>query len=609
MCGIVGYIGPKQAAGVLVNGLKRLEYRGYDSAGLAIMADGKLNVRKVLGKLRVMEESVANDPMVGCVGIGHTRWATHGRPSEANAHPHTDVSGKIALVHNGIIENYAELKEQLIAEGVVFKSQTDTEVIVQLVGKYYQGDIVAAVRRAIEDLEGAYAIAVVCQDHPGMLIAARCFSPLIVGIGEGENFIASDIPAVLHHTKRVYLLEDGDMAVLTAEGIELSRVTGEPITRDVYQVEWDADIAEKGGHKHFMIKEINEQPGAFRSAMRGRIREGAHEITLPELSLTPEQLLGFNKCFVTACGTAYYAGLVGKFAIENLARLPVESDLASEYRYRNPIIRKDQLTIAVSQSGETADTLAALRMCRAEGSHVLSIVNAVGSSVARDSDDVLYINAGPEIGVASTKAYSCQSLVLAMFALHMARLRRTITDERYTQLVRGLAELPAKAQRILDDVSSIQECAAIYGRYNNFLFLGRGANLPSAYEGALKLKEISYIHAEGYAAGEMKHGPIALIEPVCPTVAIAIQGEVYDKMVSNIQEVKAREGSVIAVAFEGDTNIEKHADYVLRVPECDELLSPILVALPLQLFAYYVADARGCDVDQPRNLAKSVTVE
>jgi len=609
MCGIVGYIGSKRATDILVGGLKRLEYRGYDSAGLAILHEGELKLRKVLGKLRVMEQSVEEEPIEGTVGIGHTRWATHGRPSVRNAHPHTDSSGRIALVHNGIIENYVELKTELQAEGVEFVSDTDTEVIAHLVGKYYKGDIAAAVREACARLEGAYAIAVVCRDEPDRLVAARLFSPLIVGLGDGENFIGSDIPAILDRTRDVYILDDGDMAILTREGIELCRVTGEPVRHEVYHVDWDAGAAEKGGYKHFMLKEINEQPTAFRNAMRGRIREGSSEIELPELSLTDEQLLGFRRGFVTACGTAYYAGLVGKFLLENLARLPVDSDLASEYRYRNPIIHKDQLTITVSQSGETADTLAALRMAREQGSHTLSIVNAVGSSIARDSDDVLYINAGPEIGVASTKAYSCQSLVLAMFALHMAKVRKTISKERYAQLVDELKQLPDKAQRILDDVSRIQEASAKYGQYNNFLYLGRGANLPSAYEGALKLKEISYIHAEGYAAGEMKHGPIALIEPACPTVAPAVRGAVYEKIVSNLQEVRARDGQIIAVAFEGDTDIERHADFVLRVPECDELLSPILVALPLQLFAYYCAEARGCDVDQPRNLAKSVTVE
>jgi len=609
MCGIVGYIGPKQATEVLIGGLQRLEYRGYDSAGLAILQDDKLCLRKILGKLRVMEQSVADEPIIGTMGIGHTRWATHGRPSVANAHPHVDASGRIALVHNGIIENFLELKQQLEEEGVEFKSETDTEVIVQLVGRYYEGNLEAAVRKACADLEGAYAIAVWCIEEPDRLIAARLFSPLIVGLGDGENFIASDIPAILKYTRKVYILDDGDMAVLTTDGIALSRVTGEPVEHEVFEVDWDDAAAEKSGYKHFMLKEINEQPAAFANAMRGRIREGSAEIELPELTLTDEQLLGFKRGFVTACGTAYYAGLVGKFLLENVAKLPVGSDLASEYRYRNPIIDEDQLTIVVSQSGETADTLAALRMARDHGSHTLSIVNAVGSSIARDSDDVLYINAGPEIGVASTKAYSCQSLVLAMFALHMAKIRKTITEERYAELVGELHELPAKAQRILDDVSNIQEACERYGKYDNFLYLGRGANLPSAYEGALKLKEISYIHAEGYAAGEMKHGPIALIEPACPTVAPALKGAVYDKVVSNIQEVKARDGDVIAVAFEDDEDIERHVDFVLRVPRCDELLSPILVALPLQLFAYYIADARGCDVDQPRNLAKSVTVE
>jgi len=512
-------------------------------------------------------------------------------------------------VHNGIIENYVELKTELQAEGVEFVSETDTEVIAHLVGKYYRGDIAAAVREACARLEGAYAIAVVCRDEPDRLVACRLFSPLIVGLGDGENFIGSDIPAILDRTRDVYILDDGDMAILTREGIELCRVTGEPVSHEVYHVDWDAGAAEKGGYKHFMLKEINEQPTAFRNAMRGRIREGSSEIELPELGLTDEQLLGFKRGFVTACGTAYYAGLVGKFLLENLARLPVDSDLASEYRYRNPIISKDQLTISVSQSGETADTLAALRMAREQGSHTLSIVNAVGSSIARDSDDVLYINAGPEIGVASTKAYSCQSLVLAMFALHMAKVRKTISKERYAQLVDELKQLPDKAQRILDDVSAIKEASAKFGQYNNFLYLGRGANLPSAYEGALKLKEISYIHAEGYAAGEMKHGPIALINETMPTVAIVLKDHVYEKMLSQVEQAKARGGIVIAVATEGDTLIAEKADHVLYVPEVPELLSPIVSVIPLQLLAYHIAVRRGADVDKPRNLAKSVTVE
>ena len=609
MCGIVGYIGPRQAAPILVNGLKRLEYRGYDSAGLAILDDGKLRIRKTVGKLRVLEQSVLQDPMPGTPGIGHTRWATHGKPSEVNAHPHVDCSGRIALVHNGIIENFLELRQRLIAEGHVFKSDTDTEVIVHLVESHYRGDLAQAVRDAAAQLDGAYAICALCQDEPDRLVAARYFSPLILGIGEGENFVGSDIPALLDQTREVFVINDGEMGVLTAEDIELYTIDGKPITREVFHVEWDAEMAEKGGYKHFMLKEIHEQPEAMRNALRGRISEREDVVKLPELEPLRERLLEVNKVFVTACGTAYYAGLVGKLLFETLARLPVESELASEFRYRDIVIEPNQLTVTVSQSGETADTLAALRASREAGSPVVSVVNVVGSSVARESDCVLYINAGPEIGVASTKAYTCQSIVLSMLALELARLRGTIDEEFYAQLVRELRAIPDKAARILSDTKNIEECAKKYHVYNNFLYLGRGMNLPSAYEGALKLKEISYIHAEGYAAGEMKHGPIALIEPACPTVAIAIEGRVYDKMISNIQEVRARDGEVIAVAFEGDHEIERHANWVLRVPRCHELVSPLLVAIPLQLFAYYCADLRGCDIDQPRNLAKSVTVE
>jgi len=609
MCGIVGYIGPRQAGPILINGLKRLEYRGYDSAGVAILHDGKITLRKMVGKLKVIASSLEEDPIPGTLGIGHTRWATHGKPSVANAHPHPDCTGDIMVVHNGIIENFLPLREQLQKEGHTFKSETDTEVIAHLIEKYYEGDLKTAVQKAVADLEGAYAICVLCRHEPDKLVAARYFSPLIFGLGEGENYVASDIPAILDQTKRVYILDDGDMGVITAEGIELFRVTGEPVTHDVYEVEWDAAAAEKGGYKHFMLKEIHEQPRAVRDTMRGRVGEGTTEVNLTDMNLSDQTIRSIERIIITACGTAFYAGLVGKFVLENWCRIPVEADLASEYRYRNPIIPKNSVGIIISQSGETADTLAAQRLIRSQGSPIVSIVNVVGSSVARESDGVLYTYAGPEIGVASTKAYTTQVTTLYLIALHMARVLGTLSVAQQQELIHGLWELPDKAQQILDNKQEVIDCCEQYWHYENFLYLGRGVNLASAYEGALKLKEISYIHAEGYAAGEMKHGPIALISPECPTVAVAIEGDVYDKMLSNMQEVRARDGKVIAVAFEGDKEIEKYADFVLHIPRCPEHLSPVLVAIPLQLLAYYIADKRGCDVDQPRNLAKSVTVE
>ena len=609
MCGIVGYIGPRQAGPILINGLRRLEYRGYDSAGVAIINDGRITLRKTVGKLNVMAKSLEDDPIPGSLGIGHTRWATHGKPSVPNAHPHPDCTGDIMVVHNGIIENFLALREQLQKEGHVFKSETDTEVIAHLIEKYYQGDLKTAVQKAVADLEGAYAICVLCRHEPDRLVAARYFSPLIFGLGEGENFVASDIPAILDQTKKVYILDDGDMGVITREGIQLFRVTGEPVTKDVYEVQWDSAAAEKGGYKHFMLKEIHEQPRAVRDTMRGRVGEGATEVNLTDMNLSDETVRKMERIIISACGTAYYAGLVGKFVLENWARIPVDSDIASEYRYRNPIIPKNSIGIIISQSGETADTLAAQRMIRAAGAPIVSIVNAVGSSVSRESDGVLYTYAGPEIGVASTKAYTTQVTTFYLIALHLARVRGTLTPAQQQELMKGLWELPDKAQWILENKQEIMDCCDRYWKDENFLYLGRGVNLASAYEGALKLKEISYIHAEGYAAGEMKHGPIALISPQCPTVAVAIEGEVYDKVLSNMQEVRARDGQVIAVAFEGDKEIEKYADFVLHVPRCHEHLSPVLVALPLQLLAYYIADKRGCDVDQPRNLAKSVTVE
>jgi glucosamine--fructose-6-phosphate aminotransferase (isomerizing) len=609
MCGIVGYIGKQDAPLICLEGLRRLEYRGYDSAGVAAVLDGRLELRKVVGKLAVLQELLEQQPLHSHVSIGHTRWATHGKPSVENCHPHLSCAGDLAVVHNGIIENYAELREQLRAEGHQFRSQTDTETIAHLIERYYQGDLVAAVRRACADLQGSFALGILHAAHPHLLIGVRRFSPLVIGLGEGENFLASDMGAIRKWTDRVYVIADDEMGVLTAEGVQLSDLTGHPVQRTIYRIPWPPEAAEKGGYKHFMHKEIHEQPLAMRECLRGRLADPDRPIVLAGLNLTEAEIWRLRKVILSACGTAFHAALVGRFLMENFARIPAEADLAAELRARDPVILPDTLAILVSQSGETADTLVALRELKEKGARVISVINVVDSSIARESDGVVYIQAGPEIGVASTKAYTLQVLTLQMIAAHFAEVRGAQPPEVIRRFKEGILCVPDQAAELLAREDAIRDLARLYYPLNNALYLGRGINLPSAMEGALKLKEISYVHAEGYSAGEMKHGPIALVEPALFTVAIAVQGEVYEKMIGNIQEIKAREGPVIAVATDGDEYIPREADHVIWVPPCPELVSPATVQIPLQLFAYHIADLRGCHIDQPRNLAKTVTVE
>ncbi|HOJ32510.1 MAG TPA: glutamine--fructose-6-phosphate transaminase (isomerizing) [Candidatus Hydrogenedentes bacterium] len=611
MCGIVGYIGSKNAVEVILAGLHRLEYRGYDSAGVAVVRDGNLEWVKSLGKLTALDKKLEEKPLNGPLGIGHTRWATHGVPSETNSHPHFDMQMEIAVVHNGIIENYQELREQLQKEGVTFRSQTDTETIAHLVRKYYKGDLFRAVQRALQDVTGAYAIGVVCKHNPDVLVAARHGSPLIVGLGDQEGFIASDVPAIMKYTRKVLYLDNGQVCEIRRDGYRVEDIQGKPVTLTLQHVDWDDAAAEKEGYPHFMLKEINQQPDVIRNTLRGRVEEGSDQVILRDMNISEEELKAFEKIVIVACGTAWHAGMVGKYLIEKFARTPVELDLASEYRYRDPIVPKNTLMIPVSQSGETADTLEAIRIAKKRGAKVASIVNVVGSSVARESHGVIYQQAGPEIGVASTKAYTSQCTAFALFAIWLAETRGLMSKSQAKELIAYLREIPEKIQWVLDNQEDIVRCAKDpkYLEAESALYLGRSFNFPSALEGALKLKEISYIHAEGYAAGEMKHGPIALVTDKLPVVCIAVQGDTYDKMVSNIQEIRARKGIVLTVATLGDEDIRAHSHDIFYVPPCYEPFSPIVVAVPLQLFAYYVAANRGCDVDQPRNLAKSVTVE
>ncbi len=623
MCGIVGYIGMRQAPAICLAGLRRLEYRGYDSAGIAVISDGRLDVRKVVGKLDNMEDELESDPLSGTVGIGHTRWATHGKPSVENSHPHLSTNGRVAVVHNGIIENYQELREQLTAEGYVFTSQTDTEVMAHLVEKYYEGDLRAAVCQAVGDLEGAFAFGVICADSPGQLVAVRRFSPLVVGIGEGENYIASDMGAIRQETDKVYVIDDDEVALLTADNIELTDLQLNPLDREVFVIPWPADAAQKGEHKHFMHKEIHEQPDSIRACLAGRLSDPDKPIKLDGLNMTEDEIKSLRKVVFTACGTAYHAGLVGRFLMEKLARIPAEADLAAELRSRDPVVLDNTLCIVISQSGETADTLVALRDMKAKGARIVSVLNVVDSSIARESDGVVYIQAGPEIGVASTKAFTLQIFTMTMLALHFAEVRGEADPDLLKTLKADLLRAPQLVRQLLDREEDVKAVAAKHYRKPNSLYLGRGVNLPSAMEGALKLKEISYIHAEGYSAGEMKHGPIALVEPDLFTVAVAVEGDVLEKMIGNIMEIKARSGPVVAVATDGDTQIpavgvdaDADADDItarpndmIWVPPTHELTSPITVAIPLQLLAYHMADLRGEHIDQPRNLAKTVTVE
>lgn len=609
MCGIVGYVGNAQAAPFLLDGMSKLEYRGYDSAGIAVYEKGKIRVEKCVGRLDALRHKLEGRMPEGSMGIGHTRWATHGRPSDRNSHPHTDESGDFVVVHNGIIENYLMLKEKLIAKGQKFSSDTDTEIVAHLFADFYEGDMEEAVKKVLKTIEGSYSLVFMCAAEPDKLICTKKDNPLIIGLGEGENFIASDIPAIIAKTRRTYIMSDGEIATVTKDGVWVQDINGTPITKKVFEVNWNAEAAEKGGFEHFMLKEIYEQPKAIKDTMRGRLAENGTEINFTELGWTPEDFTGISKIFIVACGTAYHAGIVGKYYLENLARIPVEVDIASEFRYRNPLVDANCLTIVISQSGETIDTLAALKEAKRLGSRTLAVTNVVGSSIAREADQVVYTYAGPEIAVASTKAYTTQLLVMLMLAVYVGRLRGTLDGNKADALAKGLHKVPEQLHDMLENVDQIKVFARHYGSSLDAFFLGRSLDYAVALEGALKLKEISYIHAEAYAAGELKHGTLALIVEGVPVIVLATQEDVYDKTVSNLQEVKAREAMVIAIAIEGDDSIAKYADHVIYIPRADKELAPILAVLPLQLLAYYAALTRGCDVDKPRNLAKSVTVE
>lgn len=608
MCGIVGYVGKKQVVPILMDGLSKLEYRGYDSAGVAVMQDGEIKIKKSKGRLAVLQEKLDNgEPLSGVMGIGHTRWATHGEPSDTNSHPHLSRSGRFAVVHNGIIENYMKLRQMLINKGFEFISETDTEVIAQLVEYYYNGDIVETLTKVVERVEGSYALGILCADNPDSFVAVRKESPLIVGLGEGENFIASDVPAILAHTRDVYFLENDEIVLLDAENVKVYNLDGEEIKKEPYHVEWDISAAEKGGYEHFMFKEIMEQPRVIRDTVQPRIRDG--KIVLDDISLTAEYIKGINKIYIVACGSAYHVGVVGKYVIEAMTRIPVEVTVASEFRYMNPIVDDKTLTVVISQSGETADTIAAMREAKRLGSRTFAIVNAVGSAIAREADDVLYTWAGPEISVATTKAYSTQVTAIYLLSLYIAQELNMIDDEKLKTKLDALEKLPENIQKILDNKEQIQYMASQYYNAKNVFFLGRTLDYAVALEGSLKLKEISYIHSEAYAAGELKHGPIALIEQGTVVVALCTVNKLFDKMLSNIKEVKARGAVLIAIAEEGHTDIEHEADHVIYLPKCDELALPSEAVIPLQLFSYYIASLKGLDIDKPRNLAKSVTVE
>ncbi|SHF04015.1 glucosamine--fructose-6-phosphate aminotransferase (isomerizing) [Seinonella peptonophila] len=608
MCGIVGYIGEKEAQPILLEGLSKLEYRGYDSAGVAIFNGEWIRVEKSKGRLVDLEGKLKSAGLSGNVGIGHTRWATHGKPSDQNSHPHTDEQSQFAVVHNGIIENYLELKEELIGKGYTFTSETDTEVIAKLLADLNDGDLVSTVQKAVARLHGAYALGVLSVKEPGRLVAVRYASPLVIGLGNGENFIASDIPAILKHTRDVYILEDGEMAILEKDRVQLMKIDGTPVERDTLRVTWDLDKAEKSGYEHFMLKEIYEQPKAIQDTMASRISQEQVDLS-QEISLSSQVIQQIDKVQFVACGTAYHAGLVGKYVFEDLTRIPVEVDIASEYRYRNPIITERTLVIVISQSGETADTLAALREAKKAGATVLAITNVVGSSVAREADQVLITWAGPEIAVASTKAYTSQLIAIYLLGTYFAQMRGTCTVEDAKQIVSELTRLPQRVEAILEQSAKIKDFAAQIVNHEHLFFLGRGLDYAVALEGSLKLKEISYIHSEAYAAGELKHGTLALIEEGIPVISLATQRAVYEKMVSNIQEVKARGAYLLGLTVEGDQELQKSVDAVLHLPETLDILSPVLAVVPLQLVAYYACVARGFDVDKPRNLAKSVTVE
>jgi glucosamine--fructose-6-phosphate aminotransferase (isomerizing) len=611
MCGIVGYIGDKRVVPILLDGLKRLEYRGYDSAGLAVIDQGKMVIRRSVGKIKELENQVWGTNLTGTIGLGHTRWATHGRPTEENAHPHTDCTGDVVVVHNGILENYLSLKEKLLAEGHVFSSETDTEVLAHLIEKYLaeDRDIEIATRRALNDVTGAYAIGVLWRGDPNRLVGAKCASPLVVGLGEGDFFFASDVPAILTHTRNVLFLNDEEMVVVSRDGVQVTTLQGEPVQRPVERVLWSPILAEKGGYKHFMLKEIYEQPRAVRDTIRGRFSEESGQIFFEGMEALDEVLPRVERVALIACGTAWHAALVGKFLIEHLCRLPVEVDYSSEFRYRDPVTDGRTLIMAISQSGETLDTLAGIKEARARGCPSFAICNVVGSSITREVDGVLYTHAGPEIGVAASKTFTAQLAALYLFALYVGARRGTLDAARIRELLGDLVRLPQQIEAALHLDAECERLGHLFHAKPDFLYLGRGINYPIALEGALKLKEISYIHAEGYPAGEMKHGPIALITEEMPVVILAPQDRVREKILGNIQEVKARDGIVIAVCSEGDAELPGKVDHCLVVPRTSPLLMPVLLAIPMQLLAYHMAVRKGCDVDQPRNLAKSVTVE
>ncbi|MCY6371485.1 glutamine--fructose-6-phosphate transaminase (isomerizing) [Clostridium ganghwense] len=608
MCGIVGYLGNKKAAGILVEGLSKLEYRGYDSAGIAVIENGEVDVKKCKGRLANLEEKLKEHALEGTIGIGHTRWATHGQPSDVNSHPHTNKDETIAVVHNGIIENYLVLREWLTSEGYKFQSETDTEVIPHLVDYYYEGDLLDAVMKAVKRMEGSYAIGVVCKNEPNKLVAVRKDSPLIVGVGKGESFIASDIPAVLNHTRDVYLLEDNEFVLIDEKGVTILDENKQKVEKEIYHVTWDADAAEKGGYEHFMLKEIHEQPKAIKDTLTSRVAKG-QKISLDSITLTKEQIEDIDKIYIVACGTAYHAGLIGKSVIEKLAKIPVEVDVASEFRYRDPLINEKTLMIVISQSGETADTLAALRLAKTQNARVIAVTNVVGSSVSREADDVLYTWAGPEIAVASTKAYVTQLVAMYIIALYLAENKGSIREAEIDKIKCGLLNLSERAAEVLNHKDVIKDFAKKICNDKDMYFLGRGIDYAVAMEGSLKLKEISYIHSEAYPGGELKHGPIALIEEGTKVIALATQEHLFDKMLSNIKEVKTRGANVIAIAMEGHDVIEKTVDSAIYIPRVKRILAPILSVIPLQLLSYYVSIEKGCDVDKPRNLAKSVTVE
>ena len=612
MCGIVGYVGQKKVSTVILDGLRRLEYRGYDSAGIAVINKGAIQVVRSAGKLRDLEENLRLVNLEGSFGIGHTRWATHGRPTEENAHPHRDCSGNIVVVHNGIIENYKDLKRELAAQGHQLKTETDTEVIAHLIEEYRKGGGVSledGVRRAVARLGGSYAFCVVSAKDPMKIVAARNGPPLVLGLGKDEYFVASDVPAILNHTRDVFFLDDREIAVITEQGIVVTDPAGRQINKKVQRITWDPIMAEKAGFKHFMLKEIYEQPRAIRDTLLGRVSQETGQIFLDEMEITQEEFRNCRKLHLVACGTSWHAALIGKFLIERLARLPVEVDIASEFRYRNPILEKDHLVEVISQSGETADTLAAQREARGRGVKTIAICNVVGSMITREAQGVIYTHAGPEIGVASTKAFTGQIAALFLQALHLGLARGVLTLEESKEHIKNLLHLPTQIEQVLAKDAEIEEIAKDYHEASDFLYLGRGINYPIALEGALKMKEISYIHAEGYPAGEMKHGPIALIDRSLPVVALVFGDTLYEKMMTNLEEARARDGAIIAVTHEGNDEVPHRADRTITVPRTSDLLTPILAVLPLQLLAYHIALRRGCDVDQPRNLAKSVTVE